>query len=356
MLTRAHLDQAVANGVITFEQASVLLEMADGAGLSEASHSKTGAGFLGEAQEERFRIANGFNEVFIALGVILLAVGMYASLGVGAVHAGGSVAPLRFGVLSGISLGVLWLLSVYLTGRRRMLAPSIVLILAMCGLAMAASLSLLGLTTRVSPGSTVPWQLLLVPASALAIAGLHYRHFKFPFSLQLIAVSVLGIIATALVIASPTFALENWNRIMFVMGLAVFGAAMAFDLSDPMRQTNRSDGGFWLHMVAAPLIVHPLMPRGLDGAGIVFAVFTVLALVAILVDRRAILVASLSYLMAAIAYLAGQRGLNVAQIYFLIPLLVGAGIIALGTGWQAVRRTVWSALPRLGAIEPLRPA
>ena len=46
--------------------------------------------------------------------------------------------------------------------------------------------------------------------------------------------------------------------LLLLCGLAVFALAMRFDLSDPKRQTRRTDIAFWLHMLAAPLIVHPL--------------------------------------------------------------------------------------------------
>ena len=352
MLTREHLDQAVAKGVITPEQAVALLGLA---GTSPAAVAE----FAGEPGEELFRIANGFNEVFIALGVIMLVFGMYASLGMNSIAMPKQPYPGWIAFLATGCLIVLWLLSEFLTGRRRMLAPSIVLVFAMCGFGLVAAgavLSMLNIGFN-QRGSTakVPWQLLLLPCGALLVSGLHYARFRFPFSLQLVAASLIGVVAAVLAIVVPEFALENFKPIMFGLGLCVFAAALAFDLSDPQRQTNRSDGGFWLHMIAAPLIVHPLMPRRLDGAGIVFAVFAVLALVAIVVDRRAILVASLSYLMAAIGYLASQRGLNVAQIFFAIPLVVGIGIIALGTGWQAVRHGVWAVLPGTGPLERLRP-
>ena len=345
MLTRAHLDQAVAKGVISSEQAVALLGLA-------GARAAVAPDFVGEPDEERFRIANGFNEVFIALGVILLAAGMYAALGVSSVGITTLSAPSSVWLKAVACLAGLWGLSEYLTGRRRMLAPSIVLVIAMSGLALLLSFWPFARTFKPSG---IQWAMLIIPGSVLLVAGAHYLRFKFPFSLLLIAAGLIGIVAAAIGVVAPQFALENVKPIMFVLGLCVFIAAMLFDLSDPLRQTNRSDGGFWLHMIAAPLIVHPLMPRGLDGAGIVFAVFAVLALIAIVVDRRAILVASLSYLMAAIGYLATQRGLNAAQLYFVIPLVVGSGIIALGTGWSAVRRSVWSVLPNFGPVEPLRP-
>ena len=92
------------------------------------------------------------------------------------------------------------------------------------------------------------------------------------------------------------------------LGLAIFALAMWFDSSDLKRQTRRTDIAFWLHLLAAPIIVHPILlsVTGSDaplGAALqVILVFVCLAVVALVVDRRAILVSSLSYL----AYAAGK--------------------------------------------------
>ena len=43
------------------------------------------------------------------------------------------------------------------------------------------------------------------------------------------------------------------------LGIAVFLAAMKFDMSDRNRVTQRTDIAFWLHLLAAPLIVHSIV-------------------------------------------------------------------------------------------------
>ena len=46
--------------------------------------------------------------------------------------------------------------------------------------------------------------------------------------------------------------------LVFVAGLGVFAFAMRWDMTDPQRETRRSDVAFWLHLLAAPMIAHPL--------------------------------------------------------------------------------------------------
>ena len=45
---------------------------------------------------------------------------------------------------------------------------------------------------------------------------------------------------------------------VLLLGIGVFLFAMRWDSSDPTRTTRRSDVAFWLHLLAAPMIVHPI--------------------------------------------------------------------------------------------------
>ena len=45
---------------------------------------------------------------------------------------------------------------------------------------------------------------------------------------------------------------------LLVFGIGVFLFAMWWDASDPKRETRRADVAFWLHLLAAPMIVHPV--------------------------------------------------------------------------------------------------
>ena len=84
---------------------------------------------------------------------------------------------------------------------------------------------------------------------------------------------------------------------------------MRWDISDRSRQTRRSDVAFWLHLLAAPMIAHPLFAWlgiadgdtvGLGGVVVVLAVYVVFGLVALAVDRRALLVSALAYVLFAL--------------------------------------------------------
>jgi hypothetical protein len=151
-----------------------------------------------------------------------------------------------------------------------------------------------------------------------------------------------------------------------VSGLTVFAAAMSFDMSDRERVTRRADCAFWLHLLAAPLIVRSAMSLGAlplaSGAGsgtpalAVIVIVAVLALVALLIDRRALLVAGLAYLGGAIGYLlSGNPGATLAATL----VILGAIVLTLGAGWVPLRRLLLALLPsaisnRLPSV-PARP-
>ena len=203
--------------------------------------------------------------------------------------------------------------------------------------------------------------------AGLGVALLHYGRFRFPFSLLVIAVS--GVVVVALCYAMLTSTLGvlsqrgsvgHFHWIAFACGVVVFGAAMWFDTSDPERLTRCADCAFWLHVVAAPLIVHPLAAPlighpvlGTAGGAavpstnplLVFPLILALALIALIVDRRALLVAGLGYLGAAMTYSISRLSGEVAPAILMTLLALGLLIIVLGVGWRDVRGALMRHLP-----------
>jgi len=137
-----------------------------------------------------------------------------------------------------------------------------------------------------------------------------------------------------------------------VAGITVFIVAMRWDMSDRERKTRRSDVAFWLHLLAAPLIVHPafMLLGNATGANavlngvLVLAIYLVLGIVALLVDRRAIMVSALAYVLAAIGGLfqaLGAISLNVA----ITALIIGGTLLLLSAFWHPIRARLLSLAP-----------
>ena len=132
-----------------------------------------------------------------------------------------------------------------------------------------------------------------------------------------------------------------------VCGLIVFGIAVALDLHDRERRTVWSDCAFWLHVVSAPMLVHPLfvMATGQSIAGaqiasgsdaviglvVLIAVFTYVALA---IDRRSLLVPTLGYFgTLGVQNLVSDAATNAGiPPVALVLVSVGALVIMFGAG------------------------
>jgi hypothetical protein len=76
----------------------------------------------------------------------------------------------------------------------------------------------------------------------------------------------------------------------------------------------------------------------------VLAVYVALGIVALAVDRRALLVSALAYVLAALTWLFDRFGaveLNVA----LTALVIGSALLTLSAFWTPIRRSIVERLP-----------
>jgi hypothetical protein len=335
MLTRDDLDEAVARGIVDKIQAAKLLDI----GHERMQGLRHAAG-----RDERFVFMRNFNELFIAIGAGLVAMACYFAMALGYVTMG----PLVFV----LGLGVLWGLAEFLTGRLRLTLPSIVIAVFLVTLsALAVNMIWLG---ALDPSRYANTGVMGLPAingagAALAAASIFYWRFRLPFALLLIAAA-----ATALLISvsnsmadAPIFT----RPALLAAGIASFAAGMWYDLSDRERLSRRADCAFWLHLIAGPLIVHSvvisLWPEGPLTPSVAVAILLLLALfalVALVVDRRALLVSSLAYIGMTLSW-GFQTFSTGGQSLLATLLLLGTGVIALGVCWHAARRLVLAGLP-----------
>ena len=90
----------------------------------------------------------------------------------------------------------------------------------------------------------------------------HWRRFHVPITVAAGAAAVAGCsVAIVVGIVSLGDAESAKNLILgfvLLLGIGMFLFAMWWDASDRARVTRRSDVAFWLHLLAAPMIVHPV--------------------------------------------------------------------------------------------------
>ena len=305
--------------------------------------------------DEALRFVTGFADIFVTIGIVLF-LGALAVI----MDAGTGSTPMLAGLAA-----CAWLLAEFFTGRRRMALPSIALLVAFVGAVFvlsaqvgAAVLPSGSGTGRSSLLGIVPLDDLPLGLAALVTVGMaamHYARFRVPITVAAGAAALCVLAVTSVVGLVPNVDETALNVVLFACGLAVFALAMRFDMADPERLTRRTDIAFWLHLLAAPLIVHPLIRgflHGLDnrltnGAAVgILVVFVALGLLAVVIDRRAILVSGLVY--AGIAGGTLIRTFGIAANGNLLPtvlLALGAFILLVSAGWQPLRRAILRRLP-----------
>jgi hypothetical protein len=365
MYSESDIEAAVASGAITPQAAAALRASVEEGRAAPA------------VDEESFRLITGFNDIFVSIAAILLlvAVGWIGSALGGAIVASpafngivtdAEMAAMRRHIAAGVTCaglavaGVSWLLAEYFTRRRRMALPSILLLLTFV---LGVAMGLGGLLGVQGAEQNTRLMALLSAATAILTAGaayLHWRRFRVPITIAALTLALAATVISLFLAAVPA-AQAGWLWVMLATGVAIFAFAMWWDMSDRLRQTRRSDVAFWLHLAAAPAIAHPVfnllgvvdnqvsVATGL----VVLALYVLFGIVALAVDRRALLVSSLFYVLFALASLferAGAVGLNIA----LTALVIGSALLVLSAFWLVARRIVVARLP--GELQAKLPA
>ena len=347
MYSQNDLDEAVAAGAISADSAAALR------GFVETQRALPGV------DEEHFRLITGFNDIFVAIAsaILLFAVGWIGqsigqATGLVIDHDGPSpLAPLAIAATA-------WGLALFFTAKRRMALPSIMLLLAFVGGVFAATAFALVLPIGEPPNDQGALYAGIIGSLAgvvaTAAAWLHWKRFHVPITIAAGAAAVSAIAVGLLVAAIGN--VENVEKpilgFVLLLGVGVFLFAMRWDSSDPARVTRRSDVAFWLHLLAAPMIVHPVFTLlGLNdgtatiGEGlVVIALYVALGLTALAIDRRALLVSALAYVLYALSELFKQVGaveLNIA----LTALVIGSALLLLSAYWHQARALVVRRLP-----------
>lgn len=333
-IRREELDAAVTAGVIDTATRDRLLLW-----LSARAEGASGP------DNESFRLLTGFNDIFVSLACILLLL------------AAGSLLP---GLLAPIGVaGLSWALAEYFTRRRRMALPSILLLISFVGAVFGAVFQLItgnghwgaAVVQLQASGQAAAFfaPLLVAGVAAAGAAALHWRRFRVPITPAAGAATlVVGAVALAGALAGNETVLL---LTAFAAGLAVFAAAMWFDMRDRQRLTRNTDIAFWLHLLAAPLLVHPVFAlagvmradSGPAAAVIVLAVYALLTVIALAIDRRALLVSALVYVLYTLQGLFASG--EVAAAFGLTALIIGSFLIMLSAAWGSLRRRLLAFLP-----------
>jgi hypothetical protein len=366
------------------------LQSAVKAGVIEPSAAEALRGFVANnksspaTSEENFRLVTGFNDIFVTIAVIIMLFAMWwigNSFQVDVHNYSGTNDPddtLDYGrhkALGGFfCAATAWVLAEYFVRIRRMALPSIVLLLALViGVFFGANFyfwdqdyTQFGYVYKFDDGPNFKAQLAaqtirengsyaLAALSTSIVATLFWFRMRAPIAISAAtAMATLTILFGVFYFTGTTALLAIMPLIlMLCCGIAIFGFAMWWDVSDTSRTTQRSDIAFWLHMLAAPLIAHALF--GLIGINegddistaaviLVLALYTLFATIAIIVDRRALLVSALAYVLIAMTALFRNFGVIELGVAF-TAFIIGSALLLLSAFWPVIRRNIVKLLP-----------
>lgn len=311
-MNRDTLERAAQRGIISQQQLQQLILF------SNKEQNDTDIG------EEQLRFVRNFGDIFITLGVLFITF---------------SVAALQLSQLQWLLPAVLFLgAAEWLIRIRRLALPGIAILISI--------LYFLSKALGIAEFETASLQFLTLSGTSL----LFYLRYRMPFSLLPVAAGLVAAIIS-------TFGIDMLkHQILFsLLGLIVFLAAMSFDARDRQRQLRASDCGFWLHLLASPLIVHGMMTSILfSDAGLLttgtnreitlLVFFFIFLLTALFVDRRAMLVSSLSYAIYAIFQVVSKQLFDSNNLPLMIFIGLGVFIVLFGSYWYKLRRLLFAPL------------
>jgi len=384
MIDETTLDRAVSTGIVSAAQRDALLSLAR----AQAGDRQVPAENTTLSVDDQMRLVGGGNDIFVTVGIVLLFSGALFALQ--------AVLPRDSMMLAALLAAGSWFVAEIVTRQKRMRLSSTLLALVFSASVLAILTDFVGAQFNV-PDVFNTFSLLALKDDALpmglilgggliAAAALYFVRFKVPVLAAVVAIAATGLafLAAMLVyyermvsgsIAAPApdqlaQVVSSALAIPLVCGLVVFAAAVALDLRDRERQTVWSDCAFWLHVVSAPLLVHPLfiLATGQDvlagriepgmGAGIMLGLMIALfVLVALAIDRRSLLAPTLAYFGSVGIYYLVNGAANTTGIppFALILLSIGAIVILFGAGWQRIRRLIIHPLLPTSLLERLPP-
>lgn len=314
------LQQAVEKGIFSTAAVAQFREF-----IAQRNHSPS-------ADEEDFRLITSFNDIFVVIACMLLLL-----------SAGWVIQGIHFALATMVVAAISWLLAEFFVLKRKMALLAIVLLVSFVANVFASVVLLFDVPSENA--------FMLAGLVATAAAWLHWMRFHVPITVAAGAATAVAFVMALLVSIFPALK-EALNSLMLVGGIAIFLLAMRWDMADLKRVSGKSDVAFWLHLTAAPLIVHPVFSnlgifegqQSTMSLGIVLALYLVLTVISLVIDRRAFMVSSLIYVLAALTQLLDTYGLA-GDSFAYVGVVIGFSLLLLSGFWHKARRGLVQSLP-----------
>lgn len=383
LISRETLNHAVERGIISASQRDAVIALDTMPDLPATASVSV--------SDENLRLIGGGNDLFVTVGIGMLFAGILFSL---------QALPAIDRTIGAVIVTMLiWAVAEFVTRQKRMRLASTIL-----GIGFVASVGVMlgdhvssqagldqldgNLVALFALRSKAGWLGSLAAGGVAGAAALYFWRFRVPIMAAIIALAMtaMSFLWVALLlydgVTSGQVALPTSEQLPMVMerallvplacGVIVFLVAVALDLHDRERFTIWSDCAFWLHVVSAPMLVHPLFILATGqatavgtiepGAGAAISLGLLIAgfvYVALAIDRRSLLVPTFAYFGSIGVYYLFDHTANATGIppFALILLMIGALVIMFGAGWQRIRGlTVGSTLPTsvLAKLPPIK--
>ena len=150
----------------------------------------------------------------------------------------------------------------------------------------------------------------------------------------------------------------------FLMGICTLSVAIWYDMKDPERIRKASDNAFWLHLAAAPQViigVSTMVTGSNIFAGSTSGTDNAYARphpagrscwpsdsISLALNRRALIAASLVTFIITLSFVLSRAGLDASNIFIMVTILIGTGVVLLGAGWKTARRAALVIFPKGG--------
>ena len=282
--------------------------------------------------EENFRLISGFNDIFVVIACCLF---LFSAKWI--------ISAFNDSLSYAVILGLTWVLTEYFVRKRKMALPAIVLLMFFTGSTFLFGMSLFD--NDWEGASSVAAMLTLFATTA------HWFRFRVPITVA----AGTGALVVAIISTLAYFYPENLHLFAYLgifCGLMVFFLAMHWDRRDLDRTSHQADVAFWLHLLAAPLIVHSVFYiLGIFDGNMPFIntltvilLYLVLTIVSLVIDRRAFMVSALAYVVYALSQLFQSFGEDSFALAA-TGVTIGLGLLVLSAFWKTVRRNSLAILP-----------
>ena len=331
MYTNEDLNNAVDKGIFTKTDVEKFRTS-----VSQSHHSPS-------VDEENFKLLSGFNDIFVVVTSLLLLMSiswiipdsLYSSF-----------------IITLLS----WGLAEFFVKIRKMSLPAIVLFITFVGsffMGISKIIDSNQFFMNISENT-----LMLSTVFTAFAAYIHWKRFAVPITVA-VGIATMIIFSLSLVISfidnitHIKDAFDYAPYLILLFGIVTFFIAMAWDSSDTKRISNNSDVAFWLHLLAAPLIVHPIFTLlgvfdSQSGIEIIFAIvifYILLSILSIIIDRRAFMVSSLLYVLYATNTLFSTYGMS-NNSFAITGILIGFSLLMLSGYWSKARGFLLRFMPQ----------